>query len=62
MAIREKVFDTIVGCFKRHGAVTIESLLLLEFTTKLHIIKYRVKVDAHTLIRFMTTITIVVNS
>ena len=25
MAIREKVFDTIVGCFKRHGAVTIST-------------------------------------
>lgn len=25
MAIRERVFDTIVGCFKRHGAVTIST-------------------------------------
>ena len=25
MANREKVFDTIVGCFKRHGAVTIST-------------------------------------
>jgi histidyl-tRNA synthetase len=25
MAVREKVFSTIVGIFKRHGAVTIET-------------------------------------
>ena len=25
MAIREKVFNTIVGCFKRHGAETIDT-------------------------------------
>jgi hypothetical protein len=25
MTIREKVFKTIIDCFKRHGAVTIET-------------------------------------
>ena len=25
MAIRERVFSTIIGCFKRHGAVTIST-------------------------------------
>ena len=25
MAVREKVFDTIISCFKRHGAVTIDT-------------------------------------
>jgi hypothetical protein len=25
MAIREKVFNTIIGCFKRHGAETIDT-------------------------------------
>ena len=25
MAIREKVFDVIKGCFKRHGAVSIST-------------------------------------
>ena len=25
MAIRERVFDTITACFKRHGAVTIST-------------------------------------
>lgn len=25
MAIREKVFNTIISCFKRHGAETIDT-------------------------------------
>ncbi|XP_034088577.1 histidine--tRNA ligase, cytoplasmic-like isoform X2 [Gymnodraco acuticeps] len=34
MAIREKVFNTILGCFKRHGAETIDTPV---FELKVHI-------------------------
>lgn len=34
MAIREKVFNTIIGCFKRHGAETIDTPV---FELKVHV-------------------------
>ena len=45
MAIREKVFKTIIGCFKRHGAETIDTPV------------FELKVDSHTnLTQFNTAI------
>lgn len=39
MAIREKVFNTIISCFKRHGAETIDTPvfeLKVDFNTRLN--------------------------
>ena len=39
MAVREGVFDTIVSCFKRHGAETIDTPVF-ELKVRLSVVKY----------------------
>jgi histidyl-tRNA synthetase len=40
MAIREKVFETVISCFKRHGAVTIETPLFELKVTHYNLLRY----------------------